>query len=284
MLLYISLALIVLLTSYVIYYTFRNKQRLTCMAGMMVAMTNSMMVSISTGAILGTFIQNKDLTIPTIASVSIGMVVGYLTGRPISLMASIDGLTAGIMGGMMGSMLGVMLQPKSIDIMVYFIDIVFVLVIVLLIGMIDEETKTQKQETSVRKPLIANPFILVAILVFMGVLVFGKGMLYQNGSQVSAEPNDIKFTPTSNNIQEVLVKPIEYSPNNIVLKAGTPSIINFKTEKVGCTGIVLSDELGFNVSLKENTNNYVNIKALKPGTYHYSCGMGMYKGTVTVTD
>ncbi|MBV7505298.1 hypothetical protein KW850_08535 [Bacillus sp. sid0103] len=70
-------------------------------------------------------------------------------------MASIDGLTAGKMGGMMGSMLGVMLQPKSIDVMIYFIDVVFVLVIVLLIGMIDEETKSQKQETLVKKPLIA---------------------------------------------------------------------------------------------------------------------------------
>jgi hypothetical protein len=26
-------------------------------------------------------------------------------------------------------------------------------------------------------------------------------------------------------------------------------------EKVSCTGIILSEELGFNVSLKENTNN-----------------------------
>jgi plastocyanin len=285
MLLYVSIALIVLLTSYVAFYTYRNKQRLTCMAGMMIAMTNSMMVSISLGAILGTFSTNKDLTIPTIASVSIGMIVGYLTGRPVSLMASIDGLTAGIMGGMMGSMLGVMLQPKSIDVMVYYIDVVFVLVMVLLIGMIDQETKTSKQESNNRKPLIANPFVLFALLVFMGVIVVGKGTLFPiNGSQASAEPNDIKFTKTSNEIQEVVVKPTEYSPNNIVLKAGTPSIINFKTEKLGCTGIVLSEELGFNVTLKENTNNYVNIKALKPGTYHYSCGMGMFKGTVTVTN
>jgi hypothetical protein len=285
MLLYVSIALIVLLTSYVVYYTYRNKQTLTCMAGMMIAMTNSMMVSISLGAILGTFIQDKDLTIPTVTSVSIGMIVGYITGRPVSLMASIDGLTAGIMGGMMGSMLGVMLQPKSIDVMIYFIDVVFVLVIVLLIGMIDEETKRQKQEPHVRKPLIANPFVLLALLVFMGVIVIGKGTLFPiNGSQVSAEPNDIKFTKTSNQIQEVVVKPTEYAPNNIVVKAGTPSIINFKTEKLGCTGIVQSEELGFNVALKENTNNYVNIKSLKPGTYPYSCGMGMYKGTITVKE
>lgn len=255
------------------------------MAGMMIAMTNSMMVSISLGAILGTFIQDKDLTIPTITSVFIGIVVGYLTGRPVSLMASIDGLTAGIMGGMMGSMLGVMLQPKSIDIMIYFIDVVFVLVMVLLIRLIDDEIKTNKQETYNKKPLIANPIILIALLSFMGVLVFEKGLFNSlDADQVTAEVEDIKFTQASSQIQEIMVKPTEYAPNDIVVKTGTPFIINFKTEKVGCTGIVQSEELGFNVVLKENTNNYINIKALKPGTYHYSCGMGMFKGTVTVTE
>lgn len=253
------------------------------MAGMMISMTNSMMVSIAIGSTLGILIQNKDLTIPTIISVSLGMIVGYMTGRPVSLMASIDGLTAGIMGGMMGSMLGVMLQPKSIDVMIYFINIVFVAVMVLLIRLIDEETKTKNQESISKKPLVANPFVLVIILIFMGVLLFGKGAFYSDGSQqASNEVEDIKFTDTSSQIYEVMVKPTVYTPNNIVLKAETPSIINFKTEEVGCTGIVLSEELGFNISLKAHTNNYVNIKSLKPGTYHYACGMNMYKGTITV--
>ncbi|MBT2701391.1 cupredoxin domain-containing protein [Bacillus sp. ISL-40] len=279
----ISIILIVLLSSYVVYFTFRNKNKLTCMAGMMISMTNSMMASIAIGSILGTLIQNKDLTIPTIASVTLGMIVGYITGKPVSLMASIDGLTAGIMGGMMGSMLGVMLQPKSTDVMIYFIDIVFVAVMVLLIRLIDEESKTSKQDSSNRKPILTNPIFLVVLLIFMGVLVFGRGAFYASGSeQASNEVEEIKFTDTSSQIYEVMVKPTEYTPNNTVIKAGTPSIINFKTEDVGCTGIVLSEELGFNVSLKAHTNNYVNIKSLKPGTYHYACGMNMYKGTITV--
>lgn len=283
MLLMVSIALIVLLSSYVIYYTFRNKQRLTCMAGMMISMTNAMMASIALGTILGTLIQNKDLTMPTIASVLIGMIVGYINGKSISSMASLDGLTAGVMGGMMGSMLGVMLQPKSIELMIYFVVVVFVLVFVLLIRLIDEETKTSKQETSYKKPLVANPIILVVLLVFMGVLVFGKGTLFSSSSEQSSnEVQDIQYTPTSSEIQEVVVTPTAYTPNNVVIRAGTPSIINFKTEEVGCTGIILSEELGFNVVLKEHTNNYVNVKALKPGTYHYSCGMNMYHGTVTV--
>jgi YtkA-like len=175
MLLLISITLIILLTSYVMFLTFKKKRRLTCMAGMMISMTNSMMASITIGTILGTLIQNKDLTIPTIVSVSIGMIVGYLTGIPVSLIAAIDGLTAGIMGGMMGAMLGVMLQPKSAEIMIYFLNVVFVLVIWLLIRLINQNSTTkQEQETSVRNPLVANPIFLILLLVFMGVLVFGQ--------------------------------------------------------------------------------------------------------------
>ncbi|WP_458411808.1 cupredoxin domain-containing protein [Schinkia sp. CFF1] len=286
MLLYTSLAIIILLTSYVMYFTFQRRHKLTCMTGMMIAMTNSMMLSISLGAILGTFIENKDLTIPTITSVLLGMAIGYGTGRSVSLMAALDGLTAGIMGGMMGSMLGVMLQPKSVDLMIYFIDVIFLLVIFILLQLIDEESKVENKEKSIsRKPLVANPIFLIVLLIFMGTLAFGKGILFSNGNdRVSAEPNEIKFTPASSEIHEVLVKPSGYAPNNIVLKAGTPSIINFKTEKLSCTGTVRSEELGFNVQLKENTNNYVDIEALKPGTYHYTCGMGMFESTITVTN
>lgn len=251
------------------------------MAGMMISMTNAMMTSIAIGTILGTLFVNKDLTIPMIASVSIGMIMGYITGRPVSLMASLDGLTAGIMGGMMGSMLGVMLQPKSIDLVIYFIDVVFVLIIFILIRLIDDESKTNKQEPSSRKPLVANPIVLIILLAFMGVLAFEKGSFIPSGEQASNKVEEIKFTDTSNQIHEVMVTPTEYTPIDLVIKAGTPSTINFKTEKVGCTGIILSDELGFNIALKENTNNYINLKALKSGTYHYNCGMNMYKGTIT---
>lgn len=245
MLLSVSITLIILLTSYVVYLAFQKKKRLTCMVGMMISMTNSMMASIAIGTILGTLIQNKDLTIPTIVSVLIGMIVGYLTGIPVSLMAALDGLTAGVMGGMMGSMLGVMLQPKFTEIMIYFVDVVFVLVIWLLIRLINQESTTkQEQEASVRNPFIANPIFLIVLLVLMGAFVFGKGtFLSTNNEQASNEVEKIKFNPTSSQIYEVMVTPTAYTPNNLVVKAGTPFIINFKTERVGCTGIILSDEL-----------------------------------------
>ncbi|UPM56139.1 cupredoxin domain-containing protein [Gottfriedia acidiceleris] len=277
-----SITLIALLSSYVIYYTYRNKQKITCMTGMMISMTNSMMTSIALGTILGTFAHTKDLTIPTIASITIGIIIGYLNGRPVSLMASLDGVTAAIMGGMMGSMLGVMLQPKSIDFMVYFIDILFVFVFVILIRLISEETSHKKQETSVKKPLIANPIVLVVLLVFMGVFVFGKGTLFASRTD-APEVKDIQFTETSSSIQTINVKVDGYFPNNLVVEAGKPIIINFKTPKEDvCASIILSKELDLNLSLNKNADNYVHIKPLKPGVYHYECGMGMFKGTITV--
>ncbi|WP_088042303.1 cupredoxin domain-containing protein [Bacillus sp. EAC] len=282
MLIPVSLTLIALLSSYVIYFTFRNKQKITCMTGMMISMTNSMMTSIALGTLLGVFAESKDLTIPTIAAITIGVIIGYLNGRPVSLMASLDGVTAAIMGGMMGSMLGVMLQPKSIDIMVYFIDILFVFVFVILIRLIGEETREKKQESLVKKPLIANPIVLVVLLVFMGVFVFGKTTLFANGTD-EPEVEDIKFTATSSDIQTIHVKVDGYTPNNLVIKAGKPAIINFKTPKDDvCASIILSKELKLNLSLNKNADNYVHIKPLKTGVYHYECGMGMFKGTITV--
>lgn len=283
MILYASMTLILLLTSYVVYFTYQRRNKLTCMTGMMISMTNAMMISISLGAILGTFIETKDLTIPTIVSVLTGMLAGYITGRPVSLMAAIDGLTAGIMGGMMGSMLGVMLQPTQVDLMIYFIDVIFILVMVLLLRLIEEESREEKQEKSLfRKPFVTNPIFLIAVVALLGTLVFGKGLLFPK-TVASGETEQLESTPASNSIQEITITPKSYTPNNIVIEAGKPSIINFKPEKgSACLQIIRSEQLGLNLNLEEGKDNFVSLKALEPGTYEYACGMNMYKGTITV--
>lgn len=59
--------------------------------------------------------------------------------------------------------------------------------------------------------------------------------------------------------------------------------INFKTEEgAGCLRQVVSKELGINTILNEKGNNFVKVDNLKPGTYQYTCGMGMFGGTITV--
>ena len=144
-----SIVLTVLLSSYVIKIANSKKEKLSCTTGKMISMTNSMMTSLTIGTICGILLRDTDLTIPTIISMTIGIITGYLTGKPLSLMAVLEGLTAGIMGGMMGAMLGIMLQETYLNLLIYFIDVVFVLVTILLIKVIDQETsKFNKDEKS----------------------------------------------------------------------------------------------------------------------------------------
>ncbi|MEW9668068.1 cupredoxin domain-containing protein [Ammoniphilus sp. 3BR4] len=278
-----SIALVVLFTSYCIYYTYKRREQLNCMSGMMISMTIGMMSSISLGAILGVLL-NRDLTFTTIIAVTSGMVAGYLTGRPITLMAAMDGIMAGVMGGMMGAMLGVMLLPNSSNLMILFVDLIFVVIMFLLLQLIDEESGASKKEVEpVRKPLIANPIFLVAIFAFIGVMAWGKyGQVEDtNSGQQNTQVQEL----ATGNYQEatITVDSSGYGPENLELKAGMPIKINFKTGAgAGCLRQVVSKELGINTILEENTNNFDMIGPLEPGVYEYTCGMGMYGGKITV--
>jgi len=52
------------------------------------------------------------------------------------------------MGGMMGAMLGVMLQPNSAQLMMAFLDVIYILVTALLLRVIDQEIRTKKNDHS----------------------------------------------------------------------------------------------------------------------------------------
>lgn len=73
----ISIVLIVALTACVTLYTYKQRQYLSCMAGMMIAMTNAMMSSVALGTVLGV-IYEVELSMPTMIAVVFGMIVGYL--------------------------------------------------------------------------------------------------------------------------------------------------------------------------------------------------------------
>lgn len=279
-----SMIIVLLFTAYSVTYTYKRKEKLTCMAGMMIAMTAGMMSSLALGVILGV-VMNRDLTLSTMIAILFGMGIGYLTGKPVSLMAALDGMMAGIMGGMMGAMLGVMLIVS--DIMLLFIDIIFVFVMGILIQLIDEETgKIKKTNEEVNKPVLGNALTLVIGFILVGVLLFFQ---YQgkvsSTNQTQSLQSEVQSPSEGNEgfqIATIDVKPAGYGPGNIEVKAGVPTQINFKTHSgISCTNRVVSEALGINAQLKKG-DNFITLKDLKPGTYQYSCGMGMYIGTITV--
>lgn len=147
MILALSMAVLLGLTGYSIVRTYKRRHWLSCMAGMMIAMTIGMIASIAFGTIAGLAYQ-PDLTIPTIEAVLFGMVCGYLSGKPVSVMAALDGMLAGIMGGMMGAMLGVMTTNHP-NVVLLFVDVVMVFVFIVLQQLINEEAVEPPQISSV---------------------------------------------------------------------------------------------------------------------------------------
>lgn len=281
----LSILLVVLFTAYSTYYTYKRREKLTCMAGMMISMTIGMMSSIGLGVILGVVLKH-DLTVSTMIAALFGMVAGYAAGKPISLMAAMDGMLAGIMGGMMGAMLGVMLTATS-ETMVLFVDIIFIFIMSVLIQLIDEEAgKARTDNRFLSKPFAGSVIALIGGLVIVALLLFAQNQTFGSSStEVGAPQTEVQTSSDGNEgyqIASIEVNPTGYGTQDIELKSGIPTKIDFKTHRgAGCLRQVVSKELGINAILQEG-DNYITLNDMKPGTYEYTCGMGMYGGTITI--
>lgn len=195
-----ALSAVVLLgfTSYSIFRTFKRRRWLSCMAGMMIAMTVGMIASVAFGTIVGLMYQ-PDLTIPTVAAVLFGMVCGYLSGKPVSVMAALDGMLSGIMGGMMGAMLGVMTTQHP-NVILLFVDVVLVFVFLVLqqfineeavgkppLGWIEEAKETAEQRTALG-PVPRQSTLLHPVVFGLGIVAVAAVFLYQdNADHVSKQ-------------------------------------------------------------------------------------------------
>jgi len=74
-----------------------------------------------------------------------------------------------------------------------------------------------------------------------------------------------------------------YSPENVLVKAGTPTTLVFRSENaLGCVRALVIPALGFEEVLPEQGETSVDAGVLEPGRIDYSCAMGMYSGTITI--
>lgn len=71
-----------------------------------------------------------------------------------------------------------------------------------------------------------------------------------------------------------------YQPNVIKLAAGVPAKVTFG-QSSGCTAQVMSEQLGFFEDLTTGPVT-VELPALEPGEYDFSCGMAMVFGKIVV--
>ncbi|GAX89882.1 cupredoxin domain-containing protein [Effusibacillus lacus] len=285
----LSVVVMVVFSAFIVVLVNRYRKKLTCMAGMMIAMTSAMMASTLLGTVLGTY--TDDMLIPTVAAVVIGMLVGYFTGNPVSLMAAMDGMLAGIMGGMMGAMLGVMERLQSPILMMLFVGLVYVVIMLFLVRLIREEAGVQPERAAtgnrqqgtlrVTRMMIRFVWVLLPIaLIFL--IVMGNRTDAGSGSGVSSLPVIANWTSQSTQQVDITVKTGGYAPDKIVVKAGAPVQLNFhKDYEGGCLSYLLIKD--FSITRKLNTGTTaIELPPLKPGTYPFMCGMQMYGGQIVV--
>jgi len=264
--------------------TYKHRDRLTCMAGMMAAMSLGMMAGIALGYLLAVLLD-KNLTLSTMFAVVLAAAIGYGTGRWVTLMAALDGMMAGIMGGMMGAMLGAMIFDPAP--MAAFVSLLVVATVYVVVRMIREESGVASEEKPASRVAWGMRMTLVGLAVLVGLLLVAEAGLVPMESQASRPAQPAPFgTPAASTpptqVATIRVAATGYEPETITLQAGEPTALHFQTEEgAGCLRQVVSPELGLNLIL-EVGDNVVNLPALKPGTYRYTCGMNMYSGAISV--
>lgn len=100
----------------------------------------------------------------------------------------------------------------------------------------------------------------------------------------SGGPQITKETRVSGDRQYVdMVVNGGWNPNVIKAKAGLPLTINLDVQQAGgCISALVFPQLNINVPLQSGTKTAVEIPPLNPGTYGFSCQMGMVNGQLVV--
>jgi plastocyanin domain-containing protein len=71
-----------------------------------------------------------------------------------------------------------------------------------------------------------------------------------------------------------------YEPDVLTVKAGVPVRWEIDGQNVaGCISYLQSRKLGIGLQLRPG-RNVVEFTAATPGAYSFSCGMGMFRGTI----
>jgi sulfite exporter TauE/SafE len=74
-----------------------------------------------------------------------------------------------------------------------------------------------------------------------------------------------------------------YTPANLRVQAGLPTTFIVRAARAqGCVRSFVIPSLGRQWTLPVNGDTRIDLGTLQPGTLHYSCGMGMYTGKLTI--
>jgi plastocyanin len=216
----VTLAVIFLLSFWVIGTVMINRKKITCMTGMMVAMALGMMVGLVIGTLFGILLSGQ-LMASTLIGMIIGLTVGFFTGVSISLMAVLDGMLSGLMGGMMGAMLGEMLAMDHLNAFLKIMFVLFVCLTLTLIYMINSEL--DKKQGWLANPIIV--VILIAVFFYsyeqLGDIVdIPNGQTGYMAEAKTHDHNSLKQPNTKGEVIKITAEDFRYMPASITVPKG----------------------------------------------------------------
>jgi hypothetical protein len=273
MIIVLQVSLIIGIAAFIGYQVYSWKQFIAPMSGMMIAMTIAMMVSLTVGitASLNIF---SDPTIATIFMIVLGVFCGYIIGYPFGILAQLDGVLAGIMGGLMGPMTGLMVNNSHPDLFIGFFTLLYAFTTLLIYQLIQQAVpSTEKNKIS------GNWFMILPLCILLPTL-----SIFQTSMKPRLHSDSIIKSEQNKEYQEVVIQVNAngYSPANVSLKAGIPTKLHFRQNTdSGCLSILSIKDLGIKKEL-EKGDNVIIFTPKKLGKMIFTCGMGMYQGSLTI--
>lgn len=101
-----------------------------------------------------------------------------------------------------------------------------------------------------------------------------------------ADRGSAKAVSTGGGVQEVTITVQGgYSPSQVRVSAGAPVRLVFdRQETSGCSEEIVIPDFGIRKYLPAHQKTSVELRAEQPGTYEFTCGMGMLRGKLVVED
>lgn len=100
----------------------------------------------------------------------------------------------------------------------------------------------------------------------------------------AAAPADASAVAAEGGLQQVTItaRTGSYAPANVQVRAGVPTTLVVRSDNAqGCVRSFLIPARGVDEILPTRGETRIELGVLEPGELHYSCGMGMYTGTIT---
>lgn len=106
----------------------------------------------------------------------------------------------------------------------------------------------------------------------------------RQGAQAGTDAGPISITDGRQTVV-ITARTGAYTPANVQIQAGLPTTFVVRSSRAqGCVRSFVIPALKRQWTLPFNGDTRIELGTVKPGTLHYSCGMGMYTGKLTITE